>query len=620
MASLNHLGILNTNYDIIKQMKARILILVLLCGTPLFSQTADNVLLVLNEASPISMDVGSYYAQKRSITQLNTLRIKTTTEDDISREDFERQINAPIGSWLARNFAQDRILYIVLTKGIPLRITGTSGKNATTSSVDSELTLLYRKMIAGQALPTAGPIKNPYFLGDKLLSQAKQFTHKDLDIYLVSRLDGYSEADIRVLIDHGFTPSQEGKILLDAKGASSGKGDSWLQIAANRLAELGFKDRVVLENTSKVLTGTKQLIGYYSWGSNDPSIRLRHFDFEFVPGALAGMFVSSDGRTFSKPPADWDIGTWDDKAAYFAGSPQSLAADLIHDGVTGIAAHVAEPFLEGTIRPDILFPAYLSGFSLIESYYLAMPNLSWQTIIVGDPLCAPFRAKFLTPKEIDKGLDPDTELPAFFGMRRLRTLSVPTFRQAGVHPDTMRLIVRSEARLAKQDQIGARQALEEAVSRDSRLAGPQLILANLYKAAGEYDKAIERYRRLLQLAPNNPIVLSDLAYILAVKKHYVQAAIPLAEQAYELAEENPNVSDTLGWIYHLAGQNDKAAMLLEKAARTGYNNSQILLHFAVVSAEIGDTLAAEVALQGALEINPKLEETEEVKQLREKLQ
>ena len=32
-------------------------------------------------------------------------------------------------------------------------------------------------------------------------------------------------------------------------------------------------------------------------------------------------------------------------------------------------------------------PAYLSGRNLAESYYLALPVLSWQSLIVGDPLC-----------------------------------------------------------------------------------------------------------------------------------------------------------------------------------------------------------------------------------------
>jgi uncharacterized protein (TIGR03790 family) len=600
-------------------MIARILIVAFLCGTPLFAQTAENVLLVLNETSPVSMNVGSYYAQKRGIPQSNILRLKTTADDSISREDFERQIDSPIASWLVRNFAQDRILYIVLTKGVPLRIAGTSGKDATTASVDSELTILYRKLIAGKTLPPAGPIENPYFLGQKPVSGAKQFTHENQDIYLVSRLDGYDETDIRRLIDRGSAPSKEGKILLDTKGSLTQKGDDWLEAASVLLTQMGLQNRVVLEESPKVLTGIRQVLGYYSWGSNDPSIRVRHFDFEFVPGALAGMFVSSDARTFSEPPAEWNVGPWSDKETFFAGSPQSLAGDLIHDGVTGIAGNVAEPFLEAAIRPDILFPAYLSGFNLIESYYLAMPYLSWQTVIVGDPLCAPFRRESLTSQQIDRGLDPDTELPADFGVRRLRALSVTAYQKAGIHPDTIKLMLRSEARLAKQDQAGARQVLEELIARDDRLPAPQLILANLYEAEGEYDKAIERYRRLQEITPNNPIVLNNLAYALAVRKNKVEEALPLAQKAYELGKGISNVSDTLGWIYHLAGQNEKAAEFLEEAARAGSSNAQMHLHFAIVSAETGNELAAEVALQRALEIDPKLEQTEEVKALRTKL-
>jgi uncharacterized protein (TIGR03790 family) len=140
-------------------MIVRIFILLFLSCTPLFCQTSENVLLVLNEASPVSMDVGKYYAQKRGIPQSNILRIKTSAEDSISREDFERQIDSPIASWLTRNFAQDRILYIVLTKGVPLRVSGTSGIDGTVASVDSELTLLYRKMLGGPAISPLIPGK-----------------------------------------------------------------------------------------------------------------------------------------------------------------------------------------------------------------------------------------------------------------------------------------------------------------------------------------------------------------------------------------------------------------------------------------------------------------------------
>jgi Flp pilus assembly protein TadD len=322
------------------------------------------------------------------------------------------------------------------------------------------------------------------------------------------------------------------------------------------------------------------------------------------------MYVSSDARTF-KESDDWRIAE---------SGPQSLAADLIHDGITGIAGHVADPYLEATIRPDILFPSYLSGFNLIESYYLSMPYLSWQTVVVGDPLCAPFRKTSMNSTEIDKGIDPETEFPVDFGVRRLKALSVAAFNKAGIHPDTIKLILKSEARLTKDDKDGARKALEEVVARDDRLPMPQFQLASLYEFAGDYDKAIERYRRLQQLTPANPLVLNNLAYALAVRKNQVQEALPIAEKANELAKGKiANITDTLGWIYHLAGQDDRAAKLLEEAVRSGTNNADMNLHFAVVSAATGNKLAAEVALKRALEIDPKLEQSEEVKQLRAKM-
>jgi hypothetical protein len=40
-----------------------------------------------------------------------------------------------------------------------------------------------------------------------------------------------------------------------------------------------------------------------------------------------------------------------------------------------------------TPHPHYLLPAYFHGRNLAESYYLAIPGLSWQNIVVGDPLC-----------------------------------------------------------------------------------------------------------------------------------------------------------------------------------------------------------------------------------------
>src|SRR4029453_11965123 len=113
--------------------------------------------------------------------------IQTATEDVVQPAAFMATIQLPIVQALNKANLQDRILYIVLTKGIPLRIAGTGGQDGTVASVDSELTLLYRRM-TGAAAPTRGRIDNPYFLGTRPLTGAKLFTHRDQDVFLVSRL------------------------------------------------------------------------------------------------------------------------------------------------------------------------------------------------------------------------------------------------------------------------------------------------------------------------------------------------------------------------------------------------------------------------------------------------
>ena len=176
--------------------------------------------------------------------------------------------------------------------------------------------------------------------------------------------------------------------------------------------DAGLGDRVLLEATGRVVTNEPSVIGYYSWGSNDPGDhRAESRDWDSPPAPWPRCSSAYDGRTFHEPPAAWRLGSWEKRETYFEGAPQSLAGDLIRAGVTGVAAHVAEPFLDATIRPQILFPAYFHGMNLAESFYLAMPNVSWQTIVVGDPLCAPFRKDVIPATALDPGLDPDTGLP-----------------------------------------------------------------------------------------------------------------------------------------------------------------------------------------------------------------
>lgn len=576
------------------------------------AQSGENVLLVINTRSSASDQIGTYYARARSVPQDNILRIAIEPAEQIGRAQFSREIEGPIGAWLSRYAAQDRILYIVLTKDVPLRVAGSQGRNGTVASVDSELTLLYRKL-TGRAVAPQAPLPNPYFLGDRRIADAKAFSHEGFDIFLVTRLDGFSVADVLAMIDRGTAPGRAGRIALDDKFSPAAEaGSRWLERTAEVLQTLGFGDRVLLDSTARVVANESNLLGYYSWGSNDPALKGRHLSLGFLPGALAASFVSTDGRTFKEPPANWTIGRWEESASYYAGSPQSLAGDVIREGVTGVAAHVAEPYLDATIRPDILFPAYLSGFNLVEAFYLAMPYVSWQTVVVGDPLCAPFKQRTLTPQDIDRGVDRSTEYPTFFSTRTLQVLA-----RNGTVSEPMRLLVRAKARLARDDRAGATQALEQATALDDRMIDAHLLVAALAEGGGEVDKAIDRYRRVLALAPNHVVALNNLAYALAVRgRDGIRDALPLARRAYALAPNVPTVADTLAWILHLGGDDREAQTLAAAAVRGAPEQAQLRLHAAVISAALGAADAAARELARALELDPKLEQDPEVQALR----
>jgi len=135
-----------------------------------------------------------------------------------------------------------------------------------------------------------------------------------------------------------------------------------------------------------VLYGQTNVIGYASWGSNDPNRHERFAGFHWLPGAIATEFVSTNARTFDRPPKSWTISDWGTPAKWWKGAPQSLTADYLEEGASAATGHVSEPFLFATPRPEFLFPAYLGGRNLAESFYLSIPALSWQNIVIGDPL------------------------------------------------------------------------------------------------------------------------------------------------------------------------------------------------------------------------------------------
>lgn len=350
-------------------------LLLLALGPAARGQTGRNVLLVVNGNSPVSRQIADYYRARRSIPARNVCYLATVTDEEIVWEVYQRQIEKPIGECLKKNGLQEQVLYIVTTLGLPLKVDGLgSGMQAEHSSVDSELTLLYARL-KGDQFPRAGPLRNPFF-GHR----DSPFRHPLFPMYLVTRLAAYDLSDVKAMIDRSLAARNRGKVVIDAGKGATGIGNNWLRNAALLLPA----GRVILHETPPALYGQKDVIGYASWGSNDGGRKKRWLGYQWLPGAVATEYVSTNARTFRRPPDDWNISANQD----FAGSRQGLSADLIHEGATGVSGNVYEPYLTGCVRPDYLLPAWLDGRNLAESFYLGMPFVSWQGVVLGDPLAS----------------------------------------------------------------------------------------------------------------------------------------------------------------------------------------------------------------------------------------
>jgi uncharacterized protein (TIGR03790 family) len=95
---------------------------------------------------------------------------------------------------------------------------------------------------------------------------------------------------------------------------------------------------------------------------------------QWTNGSIADTAVSTGGRSFN-----W--GT-----AY----GQSLIADLLEDGVSGVKGYVYEPYLTAVGLPSVYLSSYASGYNLAESHAAANRLSGWMGVVVGDPKMAPY--------------------------------------------------------------------------------------------------------------------------------------------------------------------------------------------------------------------------------------
>lgn len=373
-------------------------------------RSPDEVLLVCNESSRISRAVADDYAEKRQVRNRLAIHCVDSAShpehETIPLEVYRAAIETPVKAYLA---AHPQVQFIVLTKGVPVRISGAeTGERPVDSpvntplatSVDSHLAALgYEALPEARKLRITGSGATGFGWANRYWGAHEPFSHQKFGGYLVTRLDGYTEVDAKALTQRALDAERKpgrGKVLLDAQPIF-GLGDKtqppkaiegevipdeapWSEYnadlgrAADVLQQRGIP--VEFDGSEKFVGERSGLAGYFSWGSNDAKFSARAYaSLFFAPGSIGDTAVSTSGRTFLPTRGG-----------------QSLMADLVAHGLTCAKGFTDEPLLQANASPSILLDLYFSGYTMVESFYAASRFVGWQDVIIGDPLCAPYRA------------------------------------------------------------------------------------------------------------------------------------------------------------------------------------------------------------------------------------
>lgn len=254
------------------------------------------------------------------------------------------------------------------------------------AAIDSELAMLHWGNYS-----LRGPAKNPLSRRAGL-----PLTAKLRPTLMVSRLDGPSKVDVHRMILAAVVAEAKGVrgvCYIDAGGPTrvametrNAYDDKLKSLAA--ILKKHAKMKVVLD-TRSTLFGPGQCPDaavYVGWYSLQKYVDA----FHWARGAVG-----------------WHVASWE---AVHLRDPASneWCVKMIQKGVTATIGAVAEPMLPAFPEPEDLVPLLMTGkYTLAECYWRAVPQSSWQMMLLGDPLYNPFKNNpQIELKDLPKGLAP----------------------------------------------------------------------------------------------------------------------------------------------------------------------------------------------------------------------
>jgi uncharacterized protein (TIGR03790 family) len=499
-----------------------ILVAFVLCVCTVFAVmggTPPPVVVLANGNVPASLELARYYMARRSIPTNRLCVLDLPRGETIVRADYETRLRDPLLRWLRENELIEEVKveggegsvpvskdvrYVVSMYGVPVSITSFSErlKNwvkgeiraVERAAVDSELSVL----LLVEAAEARGPLRNPLFAARVCDSENEQ-------VLLCTRLDGASADAVRTMIDGTLEAEQfglNGYAWFDARGLSRGApyfaGDYMIEEAYQRFRREGFEcyfdaQEAVL-GQALPLDHAAVYMGWYTEHVTGPFLRR---GFRFEPGAVAYHLHSASARRLRTPNGYW-------------------AGPLTARGAAVTMGAVAEPFLRFTPDLGIFSDRLCRGYTFGESAYMALPALSWQITVVGDPLYRPFGASLEE--------------------------QVARMRAAG-NPGLAWGILRQVNRLLLDGRFGQAVSLcsREADELNSHVLRERL--ADLYVMNGNAGDALALYKKICTTAASDALVFrAGMKYAGLLRRDQREAdTVALMEQLRERLKGRPDL-------------------------------------------------------------------------------
>jgi putative PEP-CTERM system TPR-repeat lipoprotein len=193
-------------------------------------------------------------------------------------------------------------------------------------------------------------------------------------------------------------------------------------------------------------------------------------------------------------------------------------------------------------------------------------------------------------------------------------LALDAFERAMAFGKTSELTIKSvnALRAARRQEEGAKR-----LAAWMRLH-PDDVRAQLYKgetllADKEQKLAAAQFEAILKQQPDNVIALNNLA--LAYQQAQDVRAAEVAGLAYKLANDEPVVMDTFGWILVEQGDTARGVPILKRASAKAPQARDIRYHLAMGLFKTGDKAAARKELEVLMAGNMKFAQAEEARAL-----